>query len=227
MSISNAEYDGINYQRLYHYRFRDTPQSSRDAIWKVIAPWILKKMDSPRRLLDPAAGRGEFIVSAPAPKRTAVDLVNQRPGGWGSGIDFVLGDIRSINLEPSSFDGVFVSNFLVHLATQNEVANFLKRMHSLLAPGGKLAIMGPNFRYCAKEYFDCADHTLALTHIAIKEHLAASGFIVNKVIPKFLPYSFRSRVPQSSFLVKGYLNFPPAWRIMGKRFLIIAQRSDA
>jgi hypothetical protein len=55
--------------------------------------------------------------------------------------------------------------------------------------------MGPNFRYCAREYFDCADHTLALTHVAVAEHLHAAGFEPVKVVPRYLPYSFRSRLP--------------------------------
>ena len=42
--------------------------------------------------------------------------------------------------------------------------------------GGRIAIMGPNFRYCAGEYFDCADHTLIFTHRAIAEHVYAAGF---------------------------------------------------
>jgi hypothetical protein len=44
-------------------------------------------------------------------------------------------------------------------------------MHRSRAPGGTFAIMGPNFRYCSDEYFDCADHTLIFTHVATEEHL--------------------------------------------------------
>ena len=44
-----------------------------------------------------------------------------------------------------------------------------------MEPGGTLAVLGPNFRYCHREYFDCADHNLALTHVAVAEHLHAPG----------------------------------------------------
>jgi hypothetical protein len=91
-----------------------------------------------------------------------------------------------------------------------------------MVAGGRVAVLGPNFRYCAREYFDCADHTLALTHVSVEEHLYAAGFEIERVIPRFLPYSFRSRFPQSPALVRAYLNTPLAWRFLGKQFLVIA-----
>ena len=219
----NSNAKGIDYTRLYEYRFLDIPQSSRNGVWGEIAPWIFRQMGSPNHLLDPAAGRGEFIKAAPAPHRTAIDQVNQQSEGWGE-IDFVLGDALNLDLPAKSFDGIFVSNFLEHLATQNEVADFLHRMFQLLSPGGSIAIMGPNFRYCTKEYFDFADHTLPLTHRSVEEHLAAAKFEIVRVIPKFLPFSFKSSTPRSPFLVKNYLRFSPAWKFLGKQFLVIATR---
>ena len=49
-------------------------------------------------------------------------------------------------------------------------------MHGVMESGGRIAIMGPNYRYCSDEYWDCADHYVALTHVAIDEHLYAAGF---------------------------------------------------
>jgi hypothetical protein len=34
---------------------------------------------------------------------------------------------------------------------------------------------------------------LALTHVAIEEHLYAAGFVPTKTVPRFLPYSFRGQ----------------------------------
>jgi hypothetical protein len=34
-------------------------------------------MEAPQRVLDPAAGRGEFITAVPAAERRGVDLVGQ------------------------------------------------------------------------------------------------------------------------------------------------------
>jgi hypothetical protein len=97
-------------------------------------------------------------------------------------------------------------------------------MRELLTVGGRIAVLGPNFRYCSREYFDCADHTLALTHVSVEEHLYAAGFEIETVDARFLPYSFRSRLPTGRVGVRAYLRFPPAWRLLGKQFLVIGRR---
>ena len=57
---------GIDYARLYEYRFRDVEQTGKLAVWREIARYVHARMGAPERLLDPAAGRGEFIRSVPA-----------------------------------------------------------------------------------------------------------------------------------------------------------------
>ncbi len=84
-------------------------------------------------------------------------------------------------------------------------------------------MLGPNFRYCSKQYFDFADHVLALTHVAVAEHLYAAGFEVERVIPQFLPYSFGGILPPSPTLTRLYLRMPFAWRVLGKQFLVIGR----
>jgi hypothetical protein len=44
---------------------------------------------------------------------------------------------------------------------------------------------------------------------------------VTDVIPRFLPYSFRSRLPASRQLVALYLRMPILWRLQGKQFLVL------
>ena len=84
--------------------------------------------------------------------------------------------------------------------------------------------MGPNFRYCSDQYWDCADHYIALTHVAIEEHLYAAGFEPVRTEPRFLPYSFRGLLPPSARLTAAYLRARPAWRLLGKQFLVIGQK---
>jgi SAM-dependent methyltransferase len=128
------------------------------------------------------------------------------------------------DLPAGHFDGVFVSNFLEHLPDQNAVAALLAKLHGSMRPGGRIAIMGPNFKYCARDYFDCADHTLVLSHVGLAEHLNAAGFEVQALHPKFLPYSFRGVLPPSPALTKTYLHSPMAWKLLGKQFLAIARK---
>jgi hypothetical protein len=188
---------GINYERLYTYRFRGIDQAGRQAVWREIARYAHVRMGAPQRVLDPAAGRGEFITAVSAAERWGIDLVGQ---------------------------GVLLSNFLEHLPGQNAVAAVLGKLHAAMEPGGRIAVIGPNFRYCPREYFDCADHTVILTHVATAEHLHAAGFSVTTVIPRFLPYSFRGLLPPSPLLTRIYLRIPPLWPLLGKQFLVLARK---
>jgi SAM-dependent methyltransferase len=214
----------VNHQRLYEYRFRDVDQRSREAVWSEIGPYVHRRLGSPDRVLDPAAGRCEFLNSVPASERWGVDLVDYQESWAAPGVKMVFGDAMEVDLPRDHFGGIWVSNFLEHLPDQEAVAAFLERMRDRLARGGRIAIMGPNFRYCAKEYFDCADHTVILTHVGVEEHLYAAGFEIEASEPRFLPYSFRGRLPASASLTRRYLGLPLAWRLLGKQFLVIGRR---
>jgi hypothetical protein len=63
-----------------------------------------------------------------------------------------------------------------------------------------------------------------LTEIAVAEHLHAAGFQVTRVTPRFLPYSFRGSLPSSARLTRAYLHMPLAWRLLGKQFLLVAEK---
>jgi SAM-dependent methyltransferase len=214
----------VNHQRLYEYRFRDVDQQARAAVWREIGPFVHRRLGSPQRVLDPAAGRCEFLNAVDARERWGVDLVDYEERWADAGVKLVVGDVMEVDLPEDYFEGVWVSNFLEHLPDQETVAAFLERMRSRMAPGGRIAIMGPNFRFCAKEYFDCADHTVILTHVGAAEHLYAAGYEIESVAPRFLPYSFRGRLPASAGLTRRYLATPAAWRVLGKQFLLVARR---
>jgi hypothetical protein len=97
-------------------------------------------------------------------------------------------------------------------------------MYTVTEPGGRIVIMGPNFRFTRREYFDCADHTLVFTHTAIAEHLYAAGFEPERIEPRFLPFSFRGKLPPRRDLTRRYLRTPAAWRVLGKQFLVVGRR---
>jgi SAM-dependent methyltransferase len=218
-----ASPDGINYERLYTYRFRGVDQAARQAVWREIARYAHARMGAPQRVLDPGAGRGEFITAVPAAERWGIDLVSQGVPE-SAGVKMIISDIMDAALPSDYFDGVFLSNFLEHLPGQNTVAAVLGKLHAAMEPGGRIAVIGPNFRYCAREYFDCADHTVILTHVAAAEHLHAAGFGVTAVVPRFLPYSFRGLLLPSPLLTRTYLRTPVLWRLLGKQFLVVARK---
>lgn len=217
----------INYQRLYEYRFRNVEQRRRDDVWVALAPMIYGLLKRPDRVLDPAAGRCEFINAVPARERWAVDAVAYEEGVALEGTRLIVSEIMEADLPAEYFGGVFVSNFLEHLVSQEAVAAFLEKMYGCIAPGGRIAVMGPNFRYCARDYFDFADHSVILTERGVEEHLYAAGFEIVAVYPRFLPYTFTGRLPSHPALARAYLRLRIAWRIFGKQFLLVAERKAA
>jgi SAM-dependent methyltransferase len=215
----------LNHERIYEYRFRGVDQRARDAVWSEIGPFVYRRLGSPERVLDPAAGRCEFLNAIPARERWGVDLVDYEQSSPHPGVKLVVGDALEVELPEGYFGGIWISNFLEHLPDQDTVATFLARMHGRLEPGGRIAVMGPNFRYCAGEYFDCADHNVILTHVGVEEHLYGAGFEIEDVNARFLPYSFRSRFPSRPALTRRYLATPLAWRLLGKQFLVVGRRA--
>ncbi len=219
----------MDLERIYRYRFRDVDAGGRRAVWEEIAGHLYTRLGEPQRVLDPAAGSGEFIEAVPAAERWAVALVYDglaaRAVAGPPSVRVVIGPVLDVELPEGHFDLVFASNLLEHLASPDEVAAVLRRFRSLLRPGGTLAVLGPNFRYVGGSYFDCADHVLALTHVSVAEHLYGAGFEVGEVVARFLPYSFRSRLPASRLLTRAYLRTPVAWRLLGKQFLVTGTRS--
>jgi 2-polyprenyl-3-methyl-5-hydroxy-6-metoxy-1,4-benzoquinol methylase len=215
---------GIDYERLYEFRFRNVSQAAREAVWREIAAQVYGWLGRPQRVLDVAAGRGEFITAVPAAERWAIDAVDYL--GDRPDVHSVVGDARTADLPKGHFDGVFVSNFLEHLDDSDEIGAFLKRLRRTMSSGGRIAILGPNFRYCAREYFDCADHSVALTHLAVEEHLYAAGFTIDRVVARYLPYSFRGRLPAAPWLVRSYLQLPLAWKLIGKQYFLLATNED-
>jgi SAM-dependent methyltransferase len=214
----------MNYEKIYEYRFQGVDKKKKLGVWKIIAEFIHTRLGSPNVILDPAAGDCEFINQVPGKERWAVDMGEHTAAAAETGIKVITGNNLTVELPENYFDGVFVSNFLEHLHTQEEVASFLERMHKILKPGGRIAIIGPNFRYCFKNYFDFADHSVILTELGLAEHLYGAGFKVKEIHSKFLPLSFRGKIPVTEFLVKLYFKIPFAWRIMGKQFLLIGEK---
>lgn len=217
----------MNYQRIYEYRFKGIAPLKKSAVWKQISGKIFDLMEKPGKVLDPAGGQLEFIGHIPAKDRWVVDLVQYDSVFAKDRIKFIQGSIFDVDLPASYFDGVFLSNFLEHLASPEEISCLLEKLFKHMEPGGRIAIMGPNFKYTTKVYFDCADHILPLTHVSVAEHLHAAGFSLKRVVPRFIPYSFRGHLPVNSSLTALYLKMPLAWPIFGRQFLLIAEKPSS
>ncbi len=215
----------MNFDRIYQYRFKNVKEDKKKVTWEEIAGFIYKKLSQPVSILDPAAGKCELINSIKSEDRWAVDMNDYFINKYAApGVKIVISDILKAELPENYFEGVFISNFLEHLNSQEEVASLLDKMFKCLKPGGKIAVMGPNFKYAYRSYFDFADHTVILSELGLAEHLYGVGFEIETIHPRFLPLSFRGGLPVSRLLVKLYLSSPWAWRFLGKQFLVIAKK---
>jgi ubiquinone/menaquinone biosynthesis C-methylase UbiE len=124
-------------------------------------------------------------------------------------------------LASNSVDCVFMSNFLEHLPSKELVLSTLRESQRILKPGGRVMILQPNIRFLPGEYWDYFDHHTALTDRSLAEALVLAGFEVSVCIPRFLPYTTKSRLPQSPWLVALYLRLPFFWRFLGKQAFLV------
>ena len=119
------------------------------------------------------------------------------------------------------FGTIFMSNYLEHLFSRDVVAEQMRVAARLLLPGGHLIVLQPNIRFVGQRYWDFIDHHVALTDGSLEEAAQLASLRTVKIIPRFLPYSTKGRLPSSPMLVRAYLRFPPAWWVLGKQTLYV------
>jgi SAM-dependent methyltransferase len=177
-------------------------------------------------VLDLAAGYCEFINNITAKRKIAVDLNGDIRKFANYDVEVLLTKADDLSaLEDASVDVIFVSNFFEHLQNREVFFSTLSECYRILKPdGGVLLILQPNIRFAYREYWDFIDHVLPLSEKSLAEALMLKGFRIDKMIPRFLPYSTKSGLPVNSFLVKWYLRLPFAWRILGKQCFVAASK---
>jgi len=218
----------VDLDRVYEHRFGGTSQEAKDAIWKEVAAFLQRWIRSDGTVLDLACDRGYFIRHIDAGERWATDIRDMSEA-VGPDVHFVQVDGMHVStaLPNDHFDVVFVSNYLEHLSSSDAVIAQLREIRGVLKPGGRLIVLQPNVRYVGAAYWDFIDHRVALTERSLVEAAHAAGYRVERLIPRFLPYTTKSRIPSSSWLVRTYLRIPLAWRLMGKQTLLVAKAPPA
>jgi SAM-dependent methyltransferase len=123
-------------------------------------------------------------------------------------------------------DIVFVSNFFEHLPDKATLLKTIAETRRVLRPGGRLLVLQPNITAIGHAYWDFADHHIALNDRSLTEAVRMVGLRVTEVIPRFLPYTTRSRIPQHPVLVRAYLACRPLWWLMGGQTWLVATTPD-
>ena len=218
---------GGDLDRVYRVRFGEGESRGRYEVWTEVVAFLSRWIPRDGAVLDVACDRGYFIRNVHARERWATDIRDMSSVFDGS-VNFVQADgltLASV-LPTSHFDVAFMSNYLEHLPSSGAVLQQIAQVRQVLRPGGRLIVLQPNIRFVGGAYWDFLDHKVALTDRSLGEAAEASGFHVERMIPRLLPYTTKSRLPQHPLLVRAYLRFPPAWRVMGKQTLMVAMRPD-
>ncbi|MDR2470416.1 MAG: class I SAM-dependent methyltransferase [Tannerella sp.] len=215
----------MELEKLYRQRFDSTEQAAKNKLWSTLCKhYFSRYIDKQDTVLDLAAGFCEFINNISCRRKIAVDVNSDIHRYANPDVEIVNASSVDLSMIPrESVDVVFVSNFFEHISKQ-EILTTLNEGYKTLRKGGRILIMQPNIKYVGGAYWDFFDHHTPLTEKSIKEALELCGFHVNRLIPKFLPYTTKSKIPQFSWLIALYLHFPPAWKIMGKQSLVIAEK---
>jgi len=208
---------------LYARRF-ESNEVQRQDLWQVLCSDFFQRWVPPEAtVLDVAAGHCEFVNNIKAGRKIAVDLNPDVAVRAAPDVEtHVCRSDDMAALADQSVDRAFVSNFFEHV-TREVIVSTLTEIRRVLKPDGRLMILQPNVRYCAKDYWMFFDHITPVDDRALLEALAGAGYHVEKCLPRFLPYTTKSRLPAGPGLVRLYLKVPLAWRVLGAQAFVVAR----
>jgi ubiquinone/menaquinone biosynthesis C-methylase UbiE len=215
---------GEQMRSLYAERFAGD-LAFRSAMWRELCAGFFDRHVRPGdTVLDVAAGACEFINAVRAGTRIAVDINPAVRDAAADGVTALVSPADDLaGVADGSVDVVFASNFFEHIDRPTILA-VMAEAHRVLRPDGRFLVLQPNIRFCARDYWMFFDHITPIDDRALAEAFALSGFEVTTVVPRFLPFTTKSRLPRSPRLVRAYLAFPPAWRLLGKQSFLVAER---
>jgi ubiquinone/menaquinone biosynthesis C-methylase UbiE len=215
--------EGSELKALYANRFGEA-DLRRDSTWRVLCSDFFQRwVPEDATVLDLAAGHCEFINNIRAGRKIAVDLNPDMSLRAAPGVETYLLQSDDLSaIEDASIDVVFVSNFFEHI-TREAILATLFEIRRVLRPNGRLLVLQPNIRYCRRNYWMFFDHITPIDDRALVEAFAATGLQLETSIPRFLPYTTKSKLPSTTLLVRLYLRLRIAWRVMGAQAFLVAR----
>lgn len=215
----------VELRETYALRFAGQ-ETRRKEVWQVLSRHFFQRwIDPASTVLDLGAGYCEFINSVQAKQKLALDLNPATISHAEAGVRVLSQDVsQAWDIPSASVDVLFTSNFLEHLSGKELVEHCLQEAARVIRPGGRFIALGPNIRFAYDVYWDFFDHYFPLSDRSIVEALELNGFQPELVVPRFLPFTMKGRIPSHPVLVRLYLALPVAWPIFGKQFLVVARR---
>ena len=217
-------------QKLYDHRFEAKEKERKNAIWKEICKYLTSKTQkSYKVIVDIAAGYCDFINHVEYNcKKYAIDVNPDVKKYAEKNIKAIVDSIENLSLhfKENSVSLFFMSNFLEHIP-KDSISRLLQTEYSLLEEGGEVWILTPNIRYVGGKYWDFYDHITPITEKALIEEAGLVGFKLQMCIPKFLPYTTKSRFPQAPWIVHLYLKLMPlSGKIFGEQSFLILSKEN-
>jgi SAM-dependent methyltransferase len=214
---------GEQMRVLYGERFSGEDEFRR-GMWQVLCTDFFQKwVPADATVLDIAAGTCDFINGIQAGTRIAIDLNPAIHDFADPGVRALVGPADAMTeIADHSVDVAFISNFFEHI-DRDTILRVLTEVRRVLRPGGRLLILQPNIRFAARDYWMFFDHITPVDDRALVEAFALTGLRLVHRIERFLPFTAKSRLPQSVGLVRAYLRVPLAWRVLGKQSFLVAE----
>ncbi|HEY6104333.1 MAG TPA: class I SAM-dependent methyltransferase [Anaeromyxobacteraceae bacterium] len=212
---------------LYANRFDARDEAFKARVWAILWRRVFSRwIGAQDVLLDVGGGYCELANAARARRRIVVDLNPQAPRYAGPGVEVHHASAEEMGfLGDAEVDVVFSSNFFEHLPDKPSLTRVLGEIRRVLRPGGRLLAVGPNVRLMPGSYWDWYDHHLPLSDRSLAEALLMCGFNLERVDPRFLPATTRSRLPRWPWLVEAWLALRPFSSLLtGRQFLVMARR---
>lgn len=206
-----------------YFQTRLTFDKGRTKVWKAICEYLQSEISENSAVVDLGCGYCDFINQISASKKYAVDSNIESKQYCGNDVEFLHSSVTSLNLESNSIDVVFASNLLEHFC-DDELQEVFSEITRVLKNRGKLILIQPNYYYAYREYWDDYTHVKAFTHTSLADFLTSKNYKIEKVVKRFLPFSFHSILPKTYLLTKIYLSFP--YHFAAKQMLVIASKAE-
>lgn len=206
-----------------YFRTRLAHDDKRRVLWATLVHQFFQPMVRPNdTVLELGAGWCDFINEVRARRRIAVDVWSGIEDQAADGVETHVSSVTDLSfLADDSVDLVFASNLFEHL-TVEEVDATVAEAERILTPGGRLVLVQPNYRLCAKRYFDDYTHVSVWSDVGMSGYLAAKGWHLERVEGRFLPLTVKSRLPVSRTLIALYLRSPV--KPLAGQMLVVARR---
>lgn len=212
-------------RRMYEERYRPHV-AFRVEMWKVLCQDFFQRYIPERStVLEIGGGTCEFINHIRAAQRIVVDANEALPAFCAAGVRPIVTSSTDLSaISDATVDVVFVSNFFEHL-TREDIVRTLEEIGRVMKADGRLLVLQPNIRFCARDYWMFFDHITPLDDRSLTEALEMTTFRVTECIVRFLPFAMKgSRLPKSALMVRLYLKFPLAWRVLGQQSFLVAKK---